>query len=141
MTLTLERVQEEIEWMKQARPECDRCTRIHSDVAIGACEFHGIESAHAGKLERTKCGVQQVHAFMLARGYEYDSLADRYLKRCDDCARTLLYPWASRLHATRVLAFIKSDERCRDVGWDVELLRETIEESPSASVRRGFEFF
>jgi hypothetical protein len=76
---------------------------------------------------------------MAEHGYDGDSFAFSYLKRCSTCAQTLTYPWAGQLELSRVLAFLESDKRCRGA-FALALLRETIREQPDAESGGGFKY-
>lgn len=114
--LTLDDAKEVIERTKASRVDCDDCTRISYD-----CLFR-LDSGKADPMD----GLQELLAkataeYLKERGFEEIPHAPGYIKRCETCRNTPTFPWAHRLDAEKVLAFMRVEYERRGVFWLGEL--------------------
>jgi hypothetical protein len=104
---TLDDAKVAIEKAKAARVDCDECTRLSYD-----CLFR-LDSGEFVPLD----GLQELLAkatreFLTERGFEEIAYKPGYIKRCAKCRNTPTFPWADRLDAEKVLAFmVQQNER------------------------------
>jgi hypothetical protein len=103
--MTIDDAKEIIERMKAARSQdpCEKCEREPFTASLK--EPDGPPG------------------FELATGFAC------YFKRCEACQTSRLFPWADRLDAEKVAAFVETDPRiCGGMvfAWPLALLEETL---------------
>jgi hypothetical protein len=60
-----------------------------------------------------------------SQGFTVMSDRDAYVRRCETCKTTALYPWATELDPERMVEFINTDERCINP-FPLDILKETL---------------
>lgn len=75
-----------IERMKTIHPTCDHCARESFD--------------------RFEAYTRDEQALMTERGWQPEAHQAAWVLRCYSCRDTISYPWAGRLDAEKVLAFM-----------------------------------
>lgn len=102
---TLEDAKVAIEKTKAARPQCSEC----SVFDIRAC-WHVTSGKHppldedANQAAVEACVVAQLKPL----GWSLNHYGGSFIKRCEKCEASPEFPWANRLDAEKVLAFMQS---------------------------------
>lgn len=106
MELNLAGAKEVIERTKACKPRCDRCQVV---------AYHGVYTVQAGRFphipdDELQRDIGKVFEKMLGQGWEHSPCSPSLFKRCEQCAATPEFPWASRLDAEKVLEFMRANE-------------------------------
>jgi hypothetical protein len=112
---TLDDAKAVIEKTKAARPQCSECSNF--DVRA---YWHVTSGKHPALDEdRLQAAVEAEVTAQLGPDWEHRYGA-AFCKRCEKCAATPEFPWANRLDAEKVLAFMRVHQE-RGAFWLGEL--------------------
>jgi len=110
--LTLDDAKEVIERTKACRPSCDDCSEFTYDALL--CRVRGFVDPLPDDFHE-KLG-KFIGSFLDA-GWEEQPHKPSFLRRCAACRQRPEFPWAERLDAEKVLAFMRVEYERSGCFW------------------------